>query len=60
METLEKTSFTVDKPKALREEVNNNSEEKFILRGAIAFFFLLVLLGLAIWYTIYFIMLDRI
>ena len=33
--------------------------EKFVPRGAIAFFILLLLLGGAIWFGIYFIMLSR-
>jgi len=33
--------------------------EKFIPRGAIAFFILLLLLSAAIWFGIYFIMLGR-
>lgn len=35
-------------------------EEKFTPKGAIAFFILLVLLGLVIWFGIYFLMLERI
>ncbi|HEU4575803.1 MAG TPA: cytochrome c oxidase subunit 2A [Chitinophagaceae bacterium] len=35
------------------------SREKFTPRGAIAFFILLVLLCLAIWFGIYFLMLER-
>ena len=35
-------------------------DKNFKPRGAIAFFILLVLLGLFIWYGIYFLMLDRI
>ena len=34
-------------------------EQKFVPRGAIAFFILLVLLGLFIWFSIYFLMLER-
>lgn len=34
-------------------------KENFIPRGAIAFFILLVLLGLFIWFSIYFLMLER-
>jgi hypothetical protein len=60
METLETSKFTADKREGLNQELNQNSEEKFIPKGAIAFFFLLVLLGLAIWYGIYFLMLERI
>ena len=35
-------------------------DRNFKPRGAIAFFILLVLLGMVIWYGIYFLMLDRI
>lgn len=35
-------------------------EEKFVPKGAIAFFVLLVLLCLAIWFGIYFLMLGRV
>jgi hypothetical protein len=35
------------------------SDERFIPRGAIAFFILLLLLCAAIWFGIYFLMLDR-
>jgi hypothetical protein len=35
-------------------------DREFKPRGAIAFFLLLVLLGMVIWYGIYFLMLDRI
>lgn len=38
----------------------SNNPEKFVPRGAIAFFALLVALGLIIWFGIYFIMLSRI
>ncbi|MFB6456869.1 cytochrome c oxidase subunit 2A [Chitinophaga sp. Hz27] len=34
--------------------------EKFVPRGAIAFFALLIALGLIIWFGIYFLMLSRI
>jgi hypothetical protein len=36
------------------------SEEKFVPKGAMAFFVLLVILCLVIWFGIYFLMLDRI
>lgn len=36
------------------------NEEKFYPSGAIAFFIILVLLGLLFWFGIYFIMLNRI
>jgi hypothetical protein len=35
-------------------------DKNFKPRGAIAFFMLLILTGLIIWYGIYFLMLDRI
>jgi hypothetical protein len=35
-------------------------DRNFKPRGAIAFFILLILLGMVIWYGIYFLMLDRI
>ncbi|MDH7460312.1 hypothetical protein QEG73_03450 [Chitinophagaceae bacterium 26-R-25] len=38
---------------------NQDFPEKFVPRGAVAFFSLLVALGLIIWFTIYFIMLYR-
>ena len=34
-------------------------DEKFIPRGAIAFFILLIALSAVIWFGIYFLMLDR-
>jgi hypothetical protein len=34
-------------------------EKKFVPKGAIAFFILLVLLALFIWFSIYFLMLER-
>lgn len=34
--------------------------DKFVPRGAVAFFVLLVALGLIIWFGIYFLMLSRI
>jgi hypothetical protein len=41
-------------------ESNAEFDRKFKPRGAIAFFILLILLGMIIWYGIYFLMLDRI
>jgi hypothetical protein len=38
---------------------NHDFPEKFVPRGAVAFFALLVAMGLIIWFTIYFIMLYR-
>ena len=35
-------------------------DQQFKPKGAIAFFVLLIILGLAIWYGIYFLMLERI
>ncbi|WP_344979243.1 hypothetical protein [Compostibacter hankyongensis] len=35
-------------------------EEKFVPKGSMAFFVLLLLLGIAIWFFIYIIMLNRI
>lgn len=35
-------------------------EEKFQPKGAIAFFALLVIIGLIIWFGIYFLMLERV
>jgi hypothetical protein len=47
------------------DHLNSNESDKefdrnFKPRGAIAFFILLILLGMIIWYGIYFLMLDRI
>ena len=39
--------------------IEKKPEEKFNPKGAIAFFILLVFLGLFIWFGIYFLMLDR-
>jgi hypothetical protein len=39
--------------------MNSPEEKKFVPRGAIAFFVLLVLLSLACWYGIYYIMIER-
>jgi hypothetical protein len=36
-----------------------NTEEKFLPKGALAFFVLLILLCLIIWFGIYFLMLQR-
>ena len=41
-------------------ESNQEFDRNFKPRGAIAFFLLLILLGMVIWYGIYFLMLDRI
>ncbi len=37
----------------------HETPEKFVPRGAIAFFALLIFLGLVIWFGIYFVMLAR-
>jgi hypothetical protein len=49
-------SQPLDKPLQSNEDFDRN----FKPRGALTFFILLVVLGLAIWYGIYFLMLDRI
>ena len=41
-------------------EQEEQFDRNFKPRGAIAFFILLLLLGMVIWYGIYFLMLDRI
>lgn len=41
-------------------ESDQEFDRNFKPRGAIAFFVLLTLLGMVIWYGIYFLMLDRI
>jgi len=50
----------VYRKKNLSDMQESNNPEKFVPRGAIAFFALLVTLGLIIWFGIYFIMLSRI
>jgi hypothetical protein len=60
MEILETTVLLPDEQKNIQTEADRKFEEKFVPKGAIAFFVLLVLLGLVIWYGIYFLMLDRI
>jgi hypothetical protein len=42
------------------KEASQTFDRDFKPRGAVAFFVLLVLLGMVIWYGIYFLMLDRI
>jgi hypothetical protein len=54
METVEKVQ------PAKVEATPTFQEEKFQPKGAIAFFILLVTLGLVIWYGIYLLMLDRV
>ncbi len=39
--------------------MNDSTEKEFKPKGALAFFALLVILGLIIWFGIYFIMLQR-
>jgi hypothetical protein len=41
------------------ERPEKKPEKEFTPKGAIAFFILLVLLGLFIWFSIYFLMLSR-
>ena len=40
--------------------MDSNQEKKFIPKGAFAFFILLVLLALAFWYGIYWLMIERV
>ena len=47
----------VSRPRVSEEE---KFDQNFKPRGAIAFFILLVILGLIIWYGIYFLMLERV
>lgn len=50
-----------DEPGNLQNDLNTEPLDKnFKPKGAIAFFILLVLLGLVIWYGIYFLMLERV
>ena len=61
---MEITNFV--QPQASKTLLNLKSrpvvfdEEKFFPRGAIAFFIVLVALGLIIWFGIYFLMLERV
>ncbi|WP_126248727.1 cytochrome c oxidase subunit 2A [Chitinophaga rhizosphaerae] len=43
----------------MSESTPRETPEKFVPRGAIAFFALLIFLGLVIWFGIYFVMLAR-
>jgi hypothetical protein len=43
----------------MENPIDETASEKFVPRGATAFFILLMLLGAAIWFGIYFIMLGR-
>ena len=52
-QTISETSLPKPEDRTLEQP------EKFVPKGAIAFFILLVLLGLFIWFGIYFLMLDR-
>ena len=54
---MEQTIY--ENPLPTPEERTTEQPEKFVPKGAIAFFILLVLLGLFIWFGIYFLMLDR-
>ena len=40
--------------------MNTDQEKKFIPKGAMAFFILLVVLTLLFWYGIYFLMIERV
>lgn len=46
----------------LKKEISTEEkfDKEFKPKGAIAFFILLIILGLIIWYGIYFLMLERI
>ena len=48
-----------DLPGHLTPEAEREFDRNFKPHGAIAFFVLLVLLGLIIWFSIYFLMLQR-
>jgi hypothetical protein len=52
----------MDEPQPLSKpaEPSEEFDRSFKPKGALAFFVLLVILGLVIWYGIYFLMLDRI
>lgn len=60
---LEQTD-TLATPRIISDSTDITAEQQFDKdfkpRGAIAFFILLVILGLIIWYSIYFLMLERI
>jgi hypothetical protein len=43
----------------MENSTHDTAPEKFVPRGAIAFFILLMLLGAGIWFGIYWIMLSR-
>ena len=58
MEIIE-TNIPVAQPVTAPAKVSAG-EEKFQPKGAIAFFALLVIIGLIIWFGIYFLMLERI
>lgn len=40
-------------------QASNFTDEQFVPRGAMLFFVLLILLGVVIWFTAYFMMLNR-
>ena len=52
----------MEQPVTLQKEVSPDEkfDREFKPKGAIAFFILLVVLGLIIWYGIYFLMLERV
>ena len=54
---MEQNELVRETPVELRPDT---FDENFKPRGAIAFFVLLVILGLIIWYGIYFLMLERV
>ena len=55
---LESEFIGVKEPPPL--QADTDFDKKFRPKGAIAFFILLVILGLIIWFGIYFLMLDRV
>ena len=48
-----------NQPKIIKADSANDFDSNFKPKGAIAFFMLLVILGLIIWFGIYFLMLER-
>ncbi|HEX2534096.1 MAG TPA: hypothetical protein VHK69_10195 [Chitinophagaceae bacterium] len=60
METLEQQRTAVPGREVPRPESLEQFEKRFRPVGAIAFFLALVVLGLAIWFGIYFLMLERV
>jgi hypothetical protein len=47
------------RPFLSKEDSDQQFDKNFIPKGAITFFVLLILLGLIIWFGIYFLMLER-